>query len=159
MASDRYYLYQAAHCINSNKHNNVETTARAVAMPRPEPTRHKVQHTAATAKAIVIQPLVALASSGTRAMTMHARRESPIRLPPVSCCSHSYRICRYGVSIADSPGRGDNWIDGPPMKAALVILFVAAVLLLVTVFVRSRHSPHLDVTPDAREEIEKAKRR
>lgn len=45
-----------------------------------------------------------------------------------------------------------------PMKAALLILVVAFALLLVTVFVRSRHSPHLDVTPEAREKIEKAKR-
>jgi hypothetical protein len=44
------------------------------------------------------------------------------------------------------------------MKSALVILAVAVALLLVTVFVRSRHSTHLDVTPDARERIEKAKR-
>jgi hypothetical protein len=45
------------------------------------------------------------------------------------------------------------------MKTALLILAVTIALLLVTVFVRSRHSNHLDVTPDARERIEKAKRR
>lgn len=43
------------------------------------------------------------------------------------------------------------------MKTALLILAVAVILLVVTVFVRSRHSTHLDVTPDAREQIEKAK--
>ena len=45
------------------------------------------------------------------------------------------------------------------MKAALLILAVALALLFVTVLVRSRSSStHLDVTPDARERIEKAKR-
>lgn len=45
------------------------------------------------------------------------------------------------------------------MKAALLILAVAVALLLVTVFVRSRSSSnHLNVTPEAREKIEKAKR-
>ena len=41
-------------------------------------------------------------------------------------------------------------MDEPPMKTALLILAVVAVLLLLTVFLRSRHSTHLDVTPDAR---------
>lgn len=77
------YLYQAAHCINSNRNRSAETTERAVAIPRPVLTRHKVQYTAATAKAIVSQPLVALASSGTRAMTMHARSESPTTIANV----------------------------------------------------------------------------
>lgn len=44
------------------------------------------------------------------------------------------------------------------MKTALVVLAVAVIFLLVMVFVRSRHSTRLDVTPDARERIEKAKR-
>jgi hypothetical protein len=91
------YLYHAAHCINSNKHRNVEITAKAVAIPRPVSTRHKVQDTAATAKAIVSQTLVALASSGTRAMMMHARSESPITiasafLPPTFISDVSIRF-------------------------------------------------------------------
>jgi hypothetical protein len=46
------------------------------------------------------------------------------------------------------------------MKALLLILGIAVVFLVVTVFVRSRASSnHLDVTPDARERIEKAKRK
>ena len=55
--------------------------------------------------------------------------------------------------------RWDNRIGESPMKTALLILAVV-VWLLLTAFLRSRHSStHLDVTPDARERIEKAKRR
>jgi hypothetical protein len=45
------------------------------------------------------------------------------------------------------------------MKVVLLVMAVAVALLLLTVFLRSRSSPHLNVTPDARERIEKAKRR
>ena len=45
------------------------------------------------------------------------------------------------------------------MRAAFIILAVAVAILLVTVFLRSRPSTHLNVTPDARERIEKAKRK
>jgi hypothetical protein len=45
------------------------------------------------------------------------------------------------------------------MKIALVILLVASILVLLVVRLRSRSSSHLNVTPDAREQIEKAKRR
>jgi len=42
------------------------------------------------------------------------------------------------------------------MKAAVIIAITLA--LLAVAFLRSRPTNHLDVTPDARERIEKAKR-
>jgi cytochrome c-type biogenesis protein CcmH/NrfF len=45
------------------------------------------------------------------------------------------------------------------MKKILLWLVVVAVLVIGFVVYRSRSRNHLDVTPDARREIEKAKRR
>lgn len=45
------------------------------------------------------------------------------------------------------------------VKRNLLRLIVAAVLIVVFVWYRSRPRTHLNVTPDAEREIEKAKRR
>ena len=50
--------------------------------------------------------------------------------------------------------RRDAW-----MKRILLYLIVAAVLLIAFLIYRSRPRTHLNVTPDAQREIEKAKRR
>jgi hypothetical protein len=45
------------------------------------------------------------------------------------------------------------------MKRTLLRLIVAAVLVLAFVWYRTRSRTHLNVTPDAQREIEKAKQR
>jgi hypothetical protein len=45
------------------------------------------------------------------------------------------------------------------VKRTLLQIIVAAVVILAFVWYRSRPRTHLDVTPDAAREIEKAKRR
>jgi hypothetical protein len=45
------------------------------------------------------------------------------------------------------------------MKRILIVVVVVAVLVIGFAVYRSRSRNHLDVTPDARREIERAKRR
>jgi hypothetical protein len=45
------------------------------------------------------------------------------------------------------------------MKRTLLQLIIAAILILAFVWYRSRPRTHLNVTPDAQREIEKAKQR